>query len=208
MQVPLYTATGESKSKIELPNTIFAQEVSKRVLHEVLVGYQANQRRGTSDTKTRAEVSGGGHKPWRQKGTGNARSGSNRSPLWRKGGIIFGPHPRSYHVELSADKKRLAFATALSIKAQREEVGVLEKLGDSQGKTRALGKVFDKAIPEGKILVVVDKKTDILRRAIGNICRITLQDANELNADGLMRARRVLITKDALKALENRFPKG
>src|SRR5580704_1721385 len=98
MEVTLFSTTGEAKGKVELPAGIFGQEGSKRVLQEVIVAYQANQRRGTSDTKTRAEVSGGGRKPWRQKGTGNARSGSNRSPLWRKGGITFGPHPRSYYV--------------------------------------------------------------------------------------------------------------
>jgi large subunit ribosomal protein L4 len=171
----------------------------------VITAYRGNQRRGTSDTKTRAEVSGGGHKPWRQKGTGNARSGSNRSPLWRKGGIIFGPHPRSYRRDLDEAKRRLALTTALSVKAS--DVAVLESLPEGEGKTGALGKIFGKAVPEGRILVVVDKRSDLLRRSIRNIARVSLADTRELNAWMLMLAPKVLITKAALDALEARLPR-
>src|SRR4051812_6586091 len=126
MEASLISKTGESKGKTELPASVFGLEGSKRVLHEVITAYQANQRRGTSNTKTRGEVSGGGRKPWKQKGTGNARSGSNRSPLWRKGGIIFGPHPRSYRIDVGGEKRRFALSTALTLKAQDQALVVLE----------------------------------------------------------------------------------
>jgi large subunit ribosomal protein L4 len=208
MDVTLFSATGESKGKVELPASIVKQEISMRVLQEAIVAYQANQRRGTSDTKTRAEVSGGGHKPWRQKGTGNARSGSNRSPLWRKGGIMFGPHPRSYRIDLNEAKRRLALATAFFFKAQREDLSVLESLKEGKGKTSEMAKIFDKAVPSGRLLVVVDKKADALHRAIRNVSRISVMEVQELNAKALMHAQKIVFTKPALEALESRFPKG
>jgi large subunit ribosomal protein L4 len=208
MQVSLFTIAGEPKGKFELPATIFGREGSKRVLHEVLVALSANQRRGTSKTKTRAEVSGGGHKPWKQKGTGNARSGSNRSPLWRKGGIIFGPRPRSYRIDMDQIKRQTALATALTLKAQNEEIAVLENMPAGDGKTGAAAKFLYKAAPEGRVLLIVDKKTDVLRQALRNLARITLVDTRELNPSILMRAQRLLFTQPALQALESRFPKG
>src|SRR5689334_139195 len=116
-QAPLYSATGEAKGQFDLSEAIFSGTGSLRVLQEVIIGLQGNQRRGTSSTKTRGVVSGGGRKPWKQKGTGNARSGSNRSPLWRKGGIIFGPLPRSYRTDLDQAKRLIALQTALTEKA-------------------------------------------------------------------------------------------
>jgi large subunit ribosomal protein L4 len=208
MEAPLFSTSGESKGNFELPATLFGQEISKRVLQEVLVAYQANQRRGTSDTKTRAEVSGGGHKPWRQKGTGNARSGSNRSPLWRKGGIIFGPHQRSYRIDVNEYKRRLALATALTVKAQDQNVVVLESLPEGEGKTGAVSALLGKTVPAGRVLVVVDKKTDLLLRGLRNVKRVNVQDTREVNSWSLMHAQKVLVTKAALQSLETRFPKG
>jgi large subunit ribosomal protein L4 len=208
MDAILISKTGEAKGKTELPASVFGREISKRVLHEVLIAYQANQRRGTSNTKTRGEVSGGGRKPWKQKGTGNARSGSNRSPLWRKGGIIFGPHPRSYRIDVNEDKRRFALATALIAKAQDQALAVLEALPEVDGKTSALSQFFDKAVPKNRILVIVDKKSDLLKRAVRNLARVCLIDVNELNPMDLMRANHILFTKSALEALVARFPQG
>src|SRR5579863_8273046 len=174
MEASLITATGEIKGKTELPATVFGREISRRVLQEVLVVLQGNLRRGTSETKTRSNVSGGGRKPWKQKGTGNARSGSNRSPLWRKGGIIFGPHPRSYRVDIHEDKRRLALATALNEKAQGQEIAVVESLPSTEGKTRAAEKFLSQAAPQGRILLVVDKRDDGWARATNNISRLTI----------------------------------
>jgi large subunit ribosomal protein L4 len=207
MEANLITKTGEAKGKVDLPASIFGQEGSIRVLQEVIVAYQANQRRGTSNTKTRAEVSGGGHKPWRQKGTGNARSGSNRSPLWRKGGIIFGPRPRSYRIDINEDKRRHALATALGVKAESKEISVLEALPEGD-KTSAFGKFFDKAAPQGRLLIVVDQKNDGLRRVLRNLPRVELVDVRELNPWILMHSQKILLTQPALKSLESRFPQS
>jgi large subunit ribosomal protein L4 len=206
IDVPLINKSGESKGKFSLP--VVPENGSKRVLHEVLVAYRRNQRQGTSDTKTRAEVSGGGHKPWRQKGTGNARSGSNRSPLWRKGGIIFGPHPRSYRTDVNEYKRRVALVTALSLKAQANNLSVLEAFPDSEGKTSVANKFLAKAVPSGRVLLVVDKKNELLCRAIGNVNRLSLMDSRELNPYALLASPKVLITKAAVDALESRFPQG
>src|SRR5690242_9904880 len=208
MEATLFSASGDPKGKVELPKAIFDQKISKRVLQETIVAYQANQRRGTSDTKTRAEVSGGGHKPWRQKGTGNARSGSNRSPLWRKGGVIFGPKPRSYRIDVNEEKRRCALQTALVLRAQGEGLSILEALPDTKGKTGVLADFFEKAMPQGRLLVVVDKKEDMLKRAMRNLSRVCLIDVRELNPADVLRAQQVLLTQPALQALETRFPQG
>src|SRR5512147_520854 len=128
LQAPLFSASGDSQGTIDLPGDIFGVAGSRRVLQEAIRALQANRRRGTSMTKTRGVVRGGGHKPWKQKGTGNARSGSIRSPLWRKGGIIFGPQPRSYRIALDQAKRTIALCTALSEKAKASEITVLETL--------------------------------------------------------------------------------
>ncbi len=208
LQVPFYSAAGETKGQFDLPEAIFSPKGSRRVLQEVIIGLQANQRRGTSSTKTRGVVSGGGRKPWKQKGTGNARSGSIRSPLWRKGGIIFGPLPRSYRTELDQAKRLIALQTALSEKAKASELGVFEAITFEEPKTREAQKLLAKAGISGKALVVVDKKDEKLCRAFGNIKRIQILDAAEVNAWQLMAAPRVLFTQAALAALEKRWPKG
>src|SRR5579864_1164259 len=136
VQAPLYSAAGEAQGQFDLPEVIFSAPGSRRVLQEVIVALQANQRRGTSSTKTRGFVSGGGHKPWKQKGTGNARAGSIRSPLWRKGGIIFGPLPRSYRTDLDQAKRPIALQTALVEKAKASGLGIFEALEVKESKTR------------------------------------------------------------------------
>jgi large subunit ribosomal protein L4 len=208
MDVPLITASGETKGKVALPAALVGDDGSLRILQEVLVAYRRNQRRGTSDTKTRAEVSGGGHKPWKQKGTGNARSGSNRSPLWRKGGIVFGPHPRSYRTDVGGVKRRVAFATAFQQIVKSESLSVIDSFPEGEGKTGPAGKFLAKAAPQGRVLLVVDKKTDLLIRAIRNLPRLTITDAKSLNPWDLMWTQKVLITKPALQVLESRFPQG
>src|SRR5207237_3886134 len=135
IEASFFAATGEPKGKIELPELLFGTEGSRRVLFEAVKALQGNQRRGTSATKTRGMVRGGGRKPWKQKGTGNARSGSIRSPLWRKGGIIFGPHPRSYRIDVPEAKKWIALRTALMEKAKASQVSVIDALESTNGKT-------------------------------------------------------------------------
>ena len=208
LQAPLFSATGESKGQFDLPESIFAVTGSRRVLQEVIIGLQANQRRGTSMTKTRGLVSGGGRKPWKQKGTGNARSGSIRSPLWRKGGIIFGPQPRSYRADLDQARRFLALQTALSEKAKASELGIFEAIQFEQAKTQEARKLLDKAGITGKVLLVTDRKDSNVSRAFGNIKNVQLVDAAQLNAWQLMVSGKVLFTKAALDELAKRWPKG
>src|SRR5258708_22872096 len=145
IQAPFYTATGEAKGQMDLPEIIFGGTGSRRSLQQVIMGLQANQRQGTSSTKTRGLVSGGGRKPWKQKGTGNARSGSIRSPLWRKGGIIFGPLPRSYRKGLDQTKRLLALQTAFVEKAKSSQVGVIEAIKIEKSKTSEASAILNKA---------------------------------------------------------------
>ena len=208
LQAPLFSATGESKGQFDLPESIFAVTGSRRVLQEVIIGLQANQRRGTSMTKTRGLVSGGGRKPWKQKGTGNARSGSIRSPLWRKGGIIFGPVPRSHRTDLDQSRRLLALKTALFEKAKASELCIFETIQFEQAKTQEARKVLDKAGISGKILLVVDRKDANVSRAFGNIKNVQLVGAAQLNAWQLIASKKTLFTKAALEELSKRWPKG
>ena len=208
LQAPLFSATGESKGQYDLPDSIFALKGSLRVLQEVIVGLQANQRRGTSSTLTRGLVSGGGRKPWKQKGTGNARSGSIRSPLWRKGGIIFGPHPRSYRTELDQARRLLALQTALVQKAVASEIGVFETMTVDAPKTKEAQQILTKAGITGRALVVVDRQEAKLTQAFRNLKAVKLTDAAQVNAWQLMASRKVFFTVGALDELSKRWPKG
>jgi len=208
LQAPLFSATGESKGQFELPEALFASKGSRRVLQEVIVALQANQRRGTSSTLTRGLVSGGGRKPWKQKGTGNARSGSIRSPLWRKGGIIFGPLPRSYRTDLDQARRLMALKTALAEKAKASELGVFEAIAIEEPKTKEAQKFLTKAGISGRALVVVDRQDEKLAQAFRNIRNVELVDAAQVNAWQLMASRKVFFTTAALDELSKRWPKG
>jgi large subunit ribosomal protein L4 len=208
MQAPFYTASGESKGQVDLPEIIFGGPGSRRVLQEVVVILQGNQRRGTSSTLTRGNVSGGGRKPWKQKGTGNARSGSNRSPLWRKGGIIFGPHPRSYRIDVPAAKKLLALQTALVEKAKSSELSVMDSIEFNEGKTKPVLDLVKKTGAHRGLLLVVDKKNPMLLRAVRNVPNVCVADAVEVNAWMLLAAKKIIFTKSALDIIVSRFPKG
>lgn len=208
LQAPLFSVSGEAKGQFDLPEAIFSKPGSRRVLQEVIIALQANQRSGTSSTLTRGLVRGGGRKPWKQKGTGNARSGSIRSPLWRKGGIIFGPSPRSYRTDLDQAKKLIALQTALAEKAKASELGVFESITFEKPRTQEAQRLLTKAGISGKVLVVVDKKDAHVSRAFGNIANVTLADAAQVNAWQLMASRNVLFTKAALEELSKRWPKG
>ena len=207
LRARFYTATGEAKGEVDLPESIFGAPGSRRVLHEAIHVLQGNQRRGTSSTKTRGLVSGGGRKPWKQKGTGNARSGSIRSPLWRKGGVIFGPLPRSYRVNLDQTKRLLALQTALTDRAKASAIGVVENVELGDAKTKEAARFLKNTGVIGKTILVVDQKDQKLMRAFGNIHQINIVDTVEINAWQLMASKTVLFTQAALAALEKRWPK-
>src|SRR5918911_199655 len=140
--VPVFDASGNEAGQVELDEAIFGGPINQAVLHQALLRQQANQRQGTHETKTRGEVSGGGKKPWRQKGTGRARQGSTRAPQWRHGGTVFGPHPRSYEQGLPKKQRRLALRAALASKAEAEQLRVVEEIALEAPKTKTMAELF------------------------------------------------------------------
>ncbi len=162
----------------------------------------ANKRQGTQSAKTRSEVRGGGRKPWRQKGTGRARHGSIRSPLWTKGGIIFAPKPRDYSFTVPKKIKRLALKSALSSKVQDNDLIVLDELKLDQPKTKEMVKVLENLKATGKALVVLDEKDETVKRASGNIPGLKLLYTNTLNVYDIVNCEKFIITKDAVQKVE------
>jgi large subunit ribosomal protein L4 len=204
MEINLYSAGGEKKGHVDWAEYFKTNEPQGRTLHEVVTSYMANQRRGTSMTKTRGLVSGGGRKPWKQKGTGNARAGSIRSPLWRGGGTIFGPQPRSYRVILSDEKKRAALFAALSYQANQGAVHVLEGLADGS-KTKAAATMLGKLKTTGSVMIVTDKISTDQRRAYANLHKVSLRSASDINALDVARSKTLVVTVPALQALSKRL---
>jgi len=202
MNTVIYNISGKEKGKIELPG-YFETKVSPSLLHQVVVGYQANQRSGTHSTKTRGEVSGGGAKPWKQKGTGNARAGSNRSPLWRKGGIIFGPRPKDYSQKISKQKRNLALKMALSTKLQLNGIVVLDNLKIEEAKTKKVAEILKNLkILGSKVLLVLEKSEEKLRLASRNIPDLVIKEAKNMNAYEVMWADKILFTEAAIEMLK------
>ncbi len=208
LRAAFYAANGEAKGKVDLPDAIFGDAGSRYSLQETIIGLQRNQRRGTSETKTRGNVRGGGRKPWKQKGTGNARAGSIRSPLWRGGGIIFGPHPRSYRVDLPEAKRAVALKTALVVKVKAGELSIIESIAFPQTKTSSASQFFKKTGIAGHVLLVVDKMPAEMTRALRNLHGFTWIAASDVNAWNLLAVRQVLVTNAALDILAQRFSKN
>ena len=159
-KVDVYDIQGKKVSDVELSEAIFGIEPNEAVVHSVLVNYLANQRQGTQSTKTRSEVSGGGRKPWRQKGTGRARQGSIRAPQWIKGGIALGPKPRSYSYKINKKEKQLAIKSLLSSKVKEQELTVVDKLELAEIKTKTMVKALSDLKVEGKTLIILADKND------------------------------------------------
>ncbi|MFH1368577.1 MAG: 50S ribosomal protein L4 [Elusimicrobiota bacterium] len=201
METNVLNLQGKETGKISLP-AVFETKVSPALLHEVATAFLANQRQGTHSTKTRAEVSGGGKKPWRQKGTGNARSGSNRSPLWRKGGITFGPKPHGYHNDISRQKRQSALKMALSAKAANGSVMVIEDISISEPKTKKVTEILGKLKLSGeKILLISEKADKNLKIASRNIPDLVLSNAKDINMYQVMWAMKIVLTQEAVKQL-------
>ena len=199
--IPLLNQKGDKLSDLPLDEKVFDGEVNKVLLHQVIRMYQANLRQGTHATKTRGEVSGGGKKPWRQKGTGRARAGSIRSPLWRHGGTVFGPHPRDYSYTLPQRMKKSALRSGLNAKVMDGAVVLVDKLGAEKPKTKEFIALLEALKIKGRTLVVVDKMTEPLKLSCRNIPRILLKPYNEVNAYDLLRYPRILMEEAAFTAL-------
>lgn len=206
MKAILYSKDGKKKKEIILNPEVFAARINQRLLDLVAKAYRANLRHGTASTKTRKEISGGGKKPWKQKGTGRARHGSIRSPIWRGGGTVFGPHPRSYFVNLPQKMKHEALISALSLKGEQKNIVLLEDTALDSNKTREWAKLV-KALPlDGrKTLCVVKEISENLRRAGRNLGKLVqIQKASDLNAAHILGREKLLIEHEAVAEIENR----
>ncbi len=213
--VPVYNLKGEETGRIELDGKIFTGRINERLLHQAVVMYLANRRQGNADTKTRSEISGGGRKPWRQKGTGRARAGSNRSPLWRGGGTSFGPQPRDYGYQMPRTAKREALVSALQAKLRDNELMVVERIAVESPKTKNFVQLLSgleaagKKGPDGKkkvsILVVMKEADPAVVKAGRNLSRVTLKTVGSFSTYDLLVNARVLFAADAWKALMARI---
>lgn len=203
----VYQLNGKPNGEIELNPAIFEAPINRQLLDDVVSAYAGNQRRGTHDTKERKEISGGGKKPWKQKGTGRARQGSTRAPQWRGGGTVFGPTPRDYDTRIPKAMRERALISALSLKRQEEKLTVIEEIELSAPKTKELFRAMTALKLEGvRTLCVVSDLDEKLKRASGNLKEIfSIKRANELNAYHVMRRKQLVIEKSALNILGERL---
>ena len=193
---------GEKVSEIKVNKEIWGIEPNDAVLYDALRLARNNYRQGTADTKTRSEVSGGGRKPWRQKGTGRARQGSTRAPHWIKGGIVFGPHPRSYSIKMNRKERRLALKSALAYKAIESKLIVVDALNVETAKTKEMKAILKDLNIAKKVLIVVDELTDNLILSSRNLDNVLLLSVDEINTYDVVYADTMVITEKALQKIE------
>ncbi|MDD3925349.1 MAG: 50S ribosomal protein L4 [bacterium] len=204
-QVSVYDIKGEVVGTRELNDAVFGAEVNRHAVHSSLVRQMAGRRAGNADTKTRAEVSGGGKKPWRQKGTGRARHGSTRSPIWTGGGIVFGPHPRSYAKGLPKKVRRLALISALSGKAGAGAVKVMDGLVMEQPKTKVMAELIEKFGTSGRVLLVLGGRDANIEKSVANITWVKAILVDNLNVFDILNSELLLLTKEAADRLEEAY---
>jgi large subunit ribosomal protein L4 len=202
VQTQVFSTTGDVVDQIELSEYVFGIEPNIPVMHQALVRQRANARLGTHDTKTRGEVRGGGRKPWRQKGTGRARQGSTRSPQWRGGGTVFGPHPRSYRQAMPRKMRRLALRSALSDKARSEAITVVRGLEEIEPRAKVMLQVLEALAINGSALIVLPTKTEVIERAAGNLPTIKTLIFSNLNLQDLLKHQRLILTPAAVAEIE------
>ena len=200
--VKTYDMLGKETGTMELAAEVFGVEVNAVVMHSAVVNFLANQRQGTQSTKTRTEVSGGGKKPWRQKGTGHARQGSTRAPQWTHGGVALGPKPRSYNYVLPKKVRRLALKSALSSKVAEGELLVLDELKLDEIKTKTVAAMFAALGVEKKVLLVLPEKNDVAVLSTRNIAGAKTALVNTLNTYDILNADKVIVVKDAVAKIE------
>jgi large subunit ribosomal protein L4 len=200
----VYDQNGSQAGTVELPKSLFEAEVNQFVVHEVVVAYLANQRQGTVNTKERSDVRGGGKKPWRQKGTGRARAGTIRSPLWRGGGTTFGPHPRDHRLKVNKKTRRVALKSSLTARAADGDIMVVKAMDFSTPKTSAFAALLRsmEAYPRKKALVVIDKADESTLKSARNIAGVRVALANEVTTYDVVWADKIVLTSAALKRME------
>ncbi len=223
VEIPLYNMEGKEVGGLPLPESVFGVEPNVALMHQAVRTEEANRRQGTADTRTRGEVRGGGRKPWRQKGTGRARQGSIRAPHWRHGGIVFGPHPRSYALDLPKEMRRGALRSALSAKVADGEVIAIEEIALSQPKTREayallkrlpLGRqvttrhrngaevITGTRTELGKVIIITPEYDPLLLRSCRNLPNVTLRYAPNFSVRDVLAAERVVLAKGAVPKIE------
>ena len=201
-KIDVYDINGKKVKELELNEAVFGIEPNEAVVHSVLVNFLANQRQGTQSTKTRSEVSGGGRKPWRQKGTGRARQGSIRAPQWIKGGIALGPKPRSYKYTVNKKERQLAVKSVLSSKVLENELVVVDSLPLNDIKTKEMVKALSNLKVEGKAIIMLPEKNEKVQKSARNIEGVKTTLVETINVYDLLKYNKLVVTEDAVKKLE------
>ncbi len=200
--IKIYDMTGKETGSMELSETLFGAEVNATALHTVVKAYLANQRQGTQSTLTRTEVSGGGKKPWKQKGTGRARQGSTRAPQWTHGGVVFAPKPRSYRVTINKKLKRVALCSALSAKVAESNLIVINEINATEYKTKTMTQMLAAVGAKKKSLVVLADNNDMTVRSFGNIEGVKTAQTNTINVYDILNCDTLIIAKSAVEKIE------
>ena len=200
--IDVYNIEGKKVSTVDLKEEIFGIEPNEAIVHTALVNYLANQRQGTQSTKTRAEVRGGGRKPWRQKGTGRARQGSIRAPQWIKGGIALGPKPRSYKYRVNKKEKQLAIKSLLSSKVLENDLVVVDKFDFKEIKTKQMVNAMKNLKVEGKTFIVLPTSDEKVQKSARNIENVKTGSINTINVYDLLKYKKLVLTVDTIKKLE------
>jgi large subunit ribosomal protein L4 len=201
MKLTVFTSDASKSSQQEFALPTFEGDKGVQAVKEVVVAHKANARLGTHSTKTRGEVRGGGKKPWNQKGSGRARAGSNRSPLWSGGGVVFGPKPRDYSKKINGKVKALAFSRALFDRASAGDISVIETFVAKDAKTKAIDGVINRIAPKGKVLIVDAPFSTEAARAARNLARVTLQEAAKINTLDLVQYGKIVVSTKALEKI-------
>ena len=201
-KVALLNQTGENIGKIELSDSVFAVEPNQQVVFDVVKAQRAAMRQGTHKTKSRGEVRGGGRKPWKQKGTGRARSGSTRSPIWVGGGVVFGPTPRDYSFKVNKKVRRLALKSVLSSKVKEDSLMVLDKLSLESIQTKGMVEVLNNLKITGKIMIVLPENNEVVALSAKNIPGLTVTTVSHASVYEIMNFRTLVMTADAVKLYE------
>lgn len=203
--VEVVNTRGESVGELELNPSVFDAEVNENLLFEVSKMHMNNRRKGTASTKTRNEVRGGGRKPWRQKGTGRARHGTIRSPLWAGGGVTFGPKPRDYRYQLPRKMRRAAMRSALTSKLRSQELVVLDDLALEQPRTRAINEIINNLNARGRVLLVTAGADENVYKSSRNIPRVNAAVAGQINVLDVLNCDRLILTREAVAKVEEVF---
>ncbi|HHT87606.1 MAG TPA: 50S ribosomal protein L4 [Clostridiales bacterium] len=199
--VAVYNIEGKKVDTIELNDAVFGVEINEHLVHKAVVSQLANKRQGTQSAKTRAEVRGGGRKPWRQKGTGHARHGSIRSPQWRGGGVVFAPKPRDYSFKMNRKEKELAIKSALTSRVNEDKLMVLDQFGFDEIKTKKMKEVLEN-LKVNKALIVLDKNDDNVTLSARNLPNVRTILSNSINVYDILKYDTLVITKDAVAQIE------